>query len=193
MKLVKVEQLTNSKWLNYFCAKFIMNNGKETDYFFASRRKLENLEMNKNNLTDAIKVLPYYYENGKIYVVLNYEFRPVINGYIYDLCAGLVESQNNPFEDVKKELYEELGATAKNIKKITDSAYTTVGLTDETMACFSAEIESFGTQHLEDEEDITLKTIELSQIPEFVENHKFGATGALLLLMFYYQNINSYK
>ena len=188
-KLIEVKQLTDLKYLNMFQSTFLMENGKTRTYYFASRRKLDQLGYKNKEHVDAIKVLPYFKKNGKTYVVLNHEFRSPINDYTYDLCAGIVEDQKDMIGEVKRELFEELGATAKNVKCVMKPGHTTAGLTDENMACYFAEIESMGEQHLEETEDIERVIISLEDIPEFLENNTVGATGNLLLQVFYYQKV----
>ena len=112
-----------------------MENGKKRIYYFASRRSLDQLGCKNIEQVDAIKVLPYFKKNGKTYVVLNYEFRSPLNAYTYDLCAGLVEHQNDMESDVKREIFEEVGAKVKNVKQVMKSGHTTAGLTDENISC----------------------------------------------------------
>jgi ADP-ribose pyrophosphatase len=188
---IKVNKLTSYKYLNFFEVDYKLENGKIENYFFASRRKFEDIEINKKGKIDAIKILPYFKKNNTIYVVLNYEFRSPMNDYSYDLCAGLVEDGETLEENAKRELKEELGVSIKNIKKVTESGYTSAGLTDETMCCYLAEVESFGKQNLEDTEDINIKIVELKDIPQFLKNNQFGLIGELLLRLFYEENKNN--
>lgn len=192
-KLIEVKQLTNLKYLNMFESSFLMENGKTRIYYFASRRSLEQLGCKNNKYVDAIKVLPYFRKKGKTYVVLNKEFRSPINAYTYDLCAGIVEDQNDLEGDVKRELLEEIGATAKSIKQVMNPGHTTAGLTDENIACYFAEVDNIGEQHLEETEDIERVVVALEDIPEFLKEHEVGAIGNLLLQVFYYQNILEMK
>ncbi len=192
-KLIEVKQLTDLRFLNMFQSTFLMENGKTRVYYFASRRSLEQLGCKNKEYVDAVKVLPYFKKNNKTYVILNYEFRSPLNSYTYDLCAGLVEHQDDIESDVKREMFEEIGAKVKSVKCVLKAGHTTAGLTDENISCYFAEIESIGEQHLEDNEDITRKIIELKDIPEFLENNQVGATGNLLLQVFYYKNILELK
>ena len=189
-KLIKIQQLTNTKYLNMFQADFSMENGKTRQYYFASRRSLQTLGYKNLMYVDAVKVLPYFLKDGKTFVVLNNEFRSPLNAYTFDLCAGIVDNQDDLEQDVKREVFEEIGASVKSLEKVTNVGHTSAGLTDETIVCYFAEVENFGEQHLEDTEDILLKIIELKQIPEFLNNNQVGTTASLLLQLFYYKNKN---
>ena len=189
-ELINIEKLTDNKYLNLYKSTFLMENGKYRDYFFASRRSFHNLGSKNSKYVDAVKVLPYFKKDGQIFVVLNYEFRSPISNYTYDLCAGLVEHQDDLESDVKREVKEELGAEVKNIKLVLNAGHTTAGLTDETLSCFFAEIELTGAQNLEEDEDISLKIITINDIPEFCKNNVVGAIGSLMLQLFYYQNLH---
>ena len=189
-ELVEIKQLTNTNYLNMFQADFVMENGKTRQYYFVSRRSLQTLGCKNLLYVDAIKVLPYYVKDGNIFVVLNNEFRSPLNAYTFDLCAGLVEHQDNLEQDVEREVFEEIGATVKSLEKVTNVGHTSAGLTDETIVCYFAEVENLGEQHLEDDEDISLKIIELKQIPEFLNNNQVGTIASLLLQLFYHKNKN---
>ena len=187
-KLLQTKQLTNLKYLNMFQSTFLTESGNTIEYYFASRRPIDKLGNKSPNYTDAIKILPYFTKDGNTFIVLNYEFRHPVNDYIYDLCAGMVENQNDIENDIKREVSEELGAQVKSIQKITNPGHSSAGLSDETIACYFAEIENIGTQHLEETEDISLKIIPLGEIPEFVKKNNVGVTGSLLLQLFYWMN-----
>ena len=184
-KLIETKQLTNLKFLNMFQSTFLMKNGKTRDYYFVSRRSLEQLGCKDKSFVDAIKVLPYFKKDGKIFVVINYEFRSPLNAYTYDLCAGLAEHQDDLEDDVKREIFEEVGAEVKSLEQVLKSGHTTAGLTDENISCYFAEIGAIGEQHLEETEDISRKIIALEDIPQFLKNNEIGATGSLLLQVFY--------
>ena len=188
-KLIETKQLTNLKFLNMFQSTFLMKNGKTRDYYFVSRRSLEQLGCKDKSFVDAIKVLPYFKKDGKIFVVINYEFRSPLNAYTYDLCAGLAEHQDDLEDDVKREIFEEVGAEVKSLEQVLKSGHTTAGLTDENISCYFAEIGAIGEQHLEETEDISRKIIALEDIPQFLQNNEIGATGSLLLQVFYYKQI----
>ena len=187
MKIKKIEKLTNSKFLNMF--KIIYEkNGKNYEYYFASRRKEEDLSINNPNVVDidAVEILPYFIENNKIKVVLIKEFRVALNRYIYSIPAGLVEKGEDFIKSAEREVLEEIGAKIKKIEKVADG-FVSAGLTDETTMCFEAEIGELGKQYLEESEDISIKILELVKLEKFINTHTFALKSALMLKSFVYK------
>ena len=187
-KQINLTKLTDFKYVNMYNATMQTPAGDTYNYQFITRR--DDKHMGSNNLThiDAIKVLPYYTKDGKIYVALNKEYRVPLN-YVYDICSGLVENQNNIPEEVARELWEELGAKPLKITKVAGVGHVSPGLTDETQECYFAEIcNTLNAQHLEVSEDISLITIPLDEIMDFVSTHQVVVTTNLMLQLFYTQH-----
>lgn len=187
MKIVNLEKLTNSQFLNMFKLTY-EEKGKNYNYYFVSRRDGKNLSINNPNFVhiDAVEILPYFVENKKIKVVLIKEFRYPLNRYIYSIPAGLVEDGENLIISAKRELFEEIGAKVKSIEKIA-SGFVSAGLTDETTICYEAEIGKLGGQHLEQTEKIKVKVVDLDKLEEFIHSHTFTLKSALLLKNFIYK------
>ncbi len=189
-KLINLKQLTNTQYLNFFDATYTSDGKSSYHYYFASRRNTKDLSVNNLNkeIVDAVRILPYFKKEGKIYIVLIKEFRHPINRYIYGTPAGCVEKGEEPLESAIREVEEEIGATVKNIQPAFPFAYADTGVTDEVIASYEAEVELNKEQKLDDIEEIELLTVELSEIPSFIEKHQFCIQSQTHLLMFYYKN-----
>ena len=185
-KIINIEKLTNTKYWNLYKITYQKEDGETFDYFVSSRRNLENLEIKKEKI-DAVRAVPYLKKDGEIYVVLIKEFRHAIGKYIYGTPAGLVDGNESTETAIKRELQEEIGAKVLKLEKVQESAYSSAGMTDETIECFYAEVTLTGKQHLEETESITYELIELDKLPAFVKNNKFGLQSALLLKAFFYE------
>ena len=172
-KIVNIEKLTNNKFLNLYKITYMLKSGKTFDYFVSSRRSLENLEIKKEK-TDAVRAVPFIKKDGKIYVVIIKEFRHSLNKFIYGTPAGLVDGNESSRFAITRELKEEIGASVLSLKKVQDSAYSSAGLTDETIECFYAEVALTNSQKLEETENITYELVELNKLPEFVKNNKWS-------------------
>ena len=139
--------------------------------------------------TDAVRILPYTFINGKTFIVLIKEFRHALNQYIYSTPAGLVDDNEDTIVSAKRELAEEIGAEVIKINKILNSSFSSAGLTDETLECFEAEVILTGKQNLEETEDISIKLVCLHDILNFVANNQFDMQSALMLQSFYYKTM----
>lgn len=187
MKIVNLEKLTDTKFLNMFKLTY-EEKGRIHNYYYVSRRDGKNLSIHNPTFvhTDAVEILPYFVENNKTKVVIIKEFRYPLNRYIYSLPAGLVEAKEDLITCAKRELFEEIGATTKKIEKIA-GGFVSAGLTDETTICYEAEIVKPGRQHLEPTEKIEIKVVDLDDLEEFINSHTFTLKSALLLKNFIYK------
>lgn len=186
MKIVNIEKMTNTKFLNLYKLTYLKENGDVYDYYLSSRRSLENLEIKKQK-TDAVRAVPYIKKDDKIYVVLIKEFRHAINNFIYGIPAGLVDGDEKTTTAIKRELLEEIGASVIHLQKVLSSSYSSAGLTDETIECFYAEVVLSGKQKLEETEKIKYEIVELDKLPSKIKNNKFDLQSALLLKSFFYE------
>ncbi len=177
MKNQEVSKLTDNKWLNLYVTQ-----GPVGSYYFCSRRKGE--LVGKVGPIDAVKLLPYYEENGKIKVVVIREFRYPINNYIYELPAGLVEKGESPKSAISREFDEEVGGEVLEISEAY-SGLSSAGMSDESLNCYFIKVKPNGKQNLELDEDITVMTIDLDDIPELIKNEAFCLISKLMLLAFY--------
>lgn len=188
-KLISLKKLTDLKWVNLYESVHTISNGKEVKYNFITRRDNKHMGKNHTDYVDAIKVLPYFEKDGKLFVVINKEFRYPLNDYVFDICSGLAENQNDLVGDVKRELWEELGATAITIEKVANVGSVSPGLTDETLECYEAKIqEDFGNQHLEVSENITNIVVPFDKLLDYINSHQFVLSASLMLQLFYYKH-----
>ena len=185
-KIKNIERLTSLKFINIYRITYELQNGKEYKYLVASRRDLNSLECKKHKV-DAVRVLPYIKKGSKTYVVLIKEYRYAIGKYIYGTPAGLIDEGETSLQAVIRELKEEIGAKVINCKQVQKASYSSAGFSDETIECFEAEVEIAYAQALDSAEDITIKLVELNELPHFVNTHEFGLQSALQLEAFYYE------
>lgn len=113
-KLIRVEQSTNNKFLNIYYAFFETDSG-EYRYEIVSRKNKNQLVVNgKEFVADAVRIIPYFEKDNKLFVVLTKEFRYPVNHYIYGVPAGLIDKGETEEVAAIRELKEEIGA--KTIK-----------------------------------------------------------------------------
>ncbi len=185
-KLKSVEKAWNGRFIKTYLAKYQTEKGEHV-YEIASRKDNPDILMKKPK-ADAVRILPYFFdENGEIKIVLIKEFRYPINKHIYAIPAGLIDRGESPLESAKRELEEEIGATAKNIVQAEPASYSSAGFCDESLICFEAEVEFNSKQHLDSFEDIEICVVDLEALEKMLDSEDFGMQSRLQLRGFFYK------
>ena len=187
VKIRSLEKITNSKFLNLYQIIFDVK-GKEINYYVASRRSIERLKINtKEKRADAVRIVPYVKKDGKIFAVVTKEYRFPINEYVYSTPAGNIDAGETPEQAAERETMEEIGAKVKRLIKIDDGSYSSVGMTDETIACFVVEVESFGETQQESTEFITHELVPIEKLMQFADEKVDDMQAKYLLKMLAYE------
>ena len=189
-KLKNLTQQTNNKFLNIFLAEYEVDDGVK-HYQICSRKPIDKLQVYFPDTvnSDGVRILPYFYENGKIKVCFIKEFRYAINNYLYGLPAGLIDKGEDPMVSAKRELHEEIGATPIKIIMTDKAAYCSAGMSDESIICFEALVELDGTQNLDFSEDISLEIVDFDDLLTFIDSHIMGVQSSLQVRAFYYKTL----
>jgi ADP-ribose pyrophosphatase len=133
MNILKVEKLTDEKWLNLYAATF--RNGDHTGRWVFASRKPGDDPYKVANRCDAVLIVAILRESGKPpRLVLEKEFRVPIGGSVYNLPAGLVDPGENIEDTVRRELLEETGFEVTKIHRVTPPLYSSSGMSDEAAA-----------------------------------------------------------
>lgn len=188
--LKNLTQQTDNKYLNIYLAEYEIDGGTKK-YQICSRKPLNKLQVFSPNtvVPDGVRILPYYYENGKIKVCFIKEFRYAINNYIYSFPAGLVDEGEDPLVAAKRELHEEIGANVISIELTDKPCYCSAGLGDESIMSYEALVTLDGTQNLDFSEDISLHIVDFDDIPTFIEKYELGVQTRLQAKGFYYKTL----
>lgn len=179
-KVKDIESLVETKFISLYNVKYLNKNNKEKNWTVASRKKKEVLEgvyfENKKDKVDAVIICAYHKDSDKIVIIK--EFRVPINKYIYELPAGLVDSDDENFEStVIRELKEETGLDVIEIKKdlSCNQVYLSPGMTDESAAFVYCICEGdISREFLEDDEDIEVILVSKENANEIIKNDKIS-------------------
>lgn len=99
-------------------------------------------------------------ENNEI--VLIKQFRKPIEKVIWEIPAGKLEPGETPKECAQRELKEETGYDASNLKLI-HKFYTSAGFSNQKIYIYLATDITLGERNLNDDEDIEVHTIGLEE------------------------------
>lgn len=175
-------KICDGKFLKMYKATFAGTKGEKV-YEIVSRKDSPEF-LGAESKIDAIKILPYLKKDGKIFVYLIREFRFPIAKLIYELPSGLVDEGEDPCDSARRELLEEIGAVAKSVERMETSAYSSAGMSDESLEFYIAEVDHFENQDLEASEYIDVEEVELEKLDDYLVKENFCALSKLQLRIF---------
>ena len=119
-------------------------------------------------------------KNKEIYLVK--QFRYAFGKQLWEIPAGKLEKNEDPFEAAKRELEEEVGITAENYYDLGEF-YPTVGFCTEIIYSYCATNLTETNQNLDEDEFITVEKVPFDKAFEMVMNGdiKDGKTIASIL------------
>lgn len=107
------------------------------------------------------------------WIVIERQYRHAANQFLWELPAGKLDEGEDPLAGAKRELEEETGYQAKKWKPLVEY-YASPGFLGESMMVFVAEGLVAGDAHPEDDEQIELRLVKLSEVLKMI------AKGAIL-------------
>jgi len=117
------------------------------------------------------------------WVVMERQYRHAANQFLWELPAGKLEAGEEPLDGAQRELEEETGYRAKKWKLLTEY-YASPGFLGESMKLFLAEGLVAGEAHPEDDEQIEIRLVKLSEVVKAITKGEISdgktLTGALL-------------
>ncbi len=123
------------------------------------------------------------------WIVLERQYRHAANQYLWELPAGKLDAGETPLEGAQRELAEETGYRAKKWGPLVEY-YASPGFLGESMKVFLAEGLEPGETHLEDDEEIELRLVKMSELLKMIEKGAIldGKTMTSVLLYARLQN-----
>ena len=180
MKLKKITQITDFKYLNLYKLELENKKGRQKDYFVASRRDKDELTCvtKDHEKADGVMIIPITKE--KEFVIIR-QYRPAIDGFIYEFPAGLIDEGETVEEASKRELFEETGLKCLSFEYLIKPSYTSVGMSDETVAIVKMEVEGIPTSdNSEEDEEIEILKVPMRDFKEFAKNNVVSIKVAMV-------------
>jgi len=104
-------------------------------------------------------------------VLLVRQYRYAVREATLEVCAGLVEQGEDPFEAAEREMQEELNVKAKNLYKIGDF-YASPGFCTELFTLFLAEGLEESALPQDEDENVSVVEVSFSDIPIMIKEGK---------------------
>jgi len=102
------------------------------------------------------------------WIAIERQYRHAANQFLWELPAGKLEAGEDPLSGAKRELEEETGYKAKKWKPLVEY-YASPGFLGESMKVFLAEGLIPGDAHPEEDEQIELRLVKLSEVLRMIE------------------------
>ncbi len=117
------------------------------------------------------------------WVVMERQYRHAANQYLWELPAGKIDEGEKALDGAKRELIEETGYRAKKWRPLVEY-YASPGFLGESMQVYLAEGLEAGEAQPEEDEQIELRLVKLSELVKKIEKGeiKDGKTLTSILL-----------
>jgi ADP-ribose pyrophosphatase len=102
------------------------------------------------------------------WIVLERQYRHAANQYLWELPAGKLDAGETPLAGAQRELAEETGYRAKKWRPLVEY-YASPGFLGESMMVFLAEGLEPGETNLEEDEEIELRLVKMSELLKMIE------------------------
>jgi UDP-sugar diphosphatase len=143
---------------------------------------------------DSVAILLWHKERDSF--VLVKQLRPAVlnanptNGYMYELCAGIVDKESSLVQIAKEEILEECGydVPLQSIQRLS-SFYTSVGIAGSHQTLYYAEINETMLRNNGGgliEEDIEVIYLQVSKAREFMFDESYQKTPGMLMAFYWF-------
>ena len=102
------------------------------------------------------------------WIVMERQYRHAANQFLWELPAGKIDADEEPLAGAKRELAEETGYRAKKWRPLVEY-YASPGFLGEAMKVFLAEGLEAGDARPEEDEDIELRLVKLTDVLKMIE------------------------
>lgn len=149
-------------------------------YTGRTKRRGRIIEFEKLMEANSVVILPIERE----YVIIERQFRPALDKYIYELPAGHINRGEKAEEAVKREMKEETGLIPKKIKFMFES-YPEPGLGAEKFYFFYATDFEKATRKLDKDEIIEVKRVKIMDLFKMIKKGELTDLKSIAALLFY--------
>ena len=181
-KINKITPLTNVKFLNLYELEAENKFGDTHPYYVASRKN-ENMMMaaTKEVIPDGVVIYSLFGEKAD-HLIMVRQFRYPLNDYIYEFPAGLIDNGEDVIKAATRELFEETGLLASESEYLIKPSYTSVGMSDESVAVVKMKVYgNISTENLEENEEIEVIKVPRKEAKNFVKENNVSIKTALVL------------
>ena len=165
-KFLESKVVYEGKLLKVYCDKVELPNGKEAGREFIRH-------------PGAVAIVPITPEG---HIVLVRQYRYPVGKTMLEVPAGKLDKGEQPDECARRELEEETGYVAHNIKKLS-SIYTTPGFTDEVIHLYVGDQLTLAKQCPDEDEFLDVEVYTKEQIKVMIQDGTINDAKSILALL----------
>jgi ADP-ribose pyrophosphatase len=124
------------------------------------------------------------------WIVIERQYRHAANQFLWELPAGKLEAGEDPLDGAQRELEEETGYRAKKWRPLVEY-YASPGFLGESMKVFLAEGLIPGEAHPEEDENIELRLVKLTDVLKMIEKGAILDGKTLTSVLLYARQVAS--
>lgn len=186
-KIGEVKALAESRYLSMYQVNYKNKIGEDKSWMVASRKTLDQVKANyfeeaEDNI-DAVILFAKHVEEDKI--VLVRQFRVPLNGFVYELPAGLVDPGESLESTVERELREETGLELVEIDYENSKlkTYVSCGMTDESVGMIHVKCRGeISDRYLEDDEELEAVLLSKDEAKKLIQSDEKIDIKALMAI-----------
>ena len=182
MKLIDINKIHQGKYLTYYIAHFEMSNGGIKEYEFVSRDPNLNIDNFGHNKCAGVGMVTF--NKDKSLILLQREFRPATNHWVYNFPAGLIDKGETAVQAAIREVKEETGLEVIKVEAELPPSYASQGTSDELMQIVICLVDGEISNSSFVEEEINARWYTKEEIKQLVDS---GALMSVRTQMFLYQ------
>ena len=180
-----IKKQTDNRFVNMYELDVVHRSGKPSKYFMASRADGDDSLKLNTEKTQPDAVMVYALADDKL--VLERQFRYVIDDYMYELPAGLTEEGEDIYEAASREFFEETGMKFDPFRdhSTTNPFFLSAGMSDECMSTvFGSAYGLPDSGNQEDTEDITVVLADRDECRRILKEEQVSIEAAFLMLCY---------
>ncbi len=179
MELLKFQKVKDGKYLKNYELTYRNKIGKEKVYEIVSRRELNGIE-DVGAKPSGVSIIATCSDK----LLLLHEFRMGVNRFVYNLCAGMIETGETIEDCIARELFEETGLKIKKIKKILPPSFAAVAISDTTTYIAFVEVDGNFEDHTSANEQIEAKFYTKKEVKKLLETEPFSSRAQMAAYFF---------
>lgn len=148
MELKEIRPVARGHFLARYDLRYALPDGREKLYEIVTRTPVRTAQDLPGSPADGVVLIVL--NAARTRVLLNQEFRPAVNDWVYNFPAGLIDPGETPQQAAARELWEETGLRLTACLASYGKSYGAVGLSNESSAVLVGQADDtapFGGKH----------------------------------------------